>query len=142
MTRDDILAFTNRLVENWERADDRALAAGYADDATLDSPLLGKRKGRGAIEASFRDLFRMFDKWRITIDNTVIDPISGRAVLLLTAQATQVGDMLGYPASHRRFTLRTALVFDFAKGRIASETRLYDFTGLLVQLGVLTAKGR
>ncbi len=142
MTRDDIQAFTNRLVESWERSDVRALSACYTDDATIDSPLLGKRTGREQIEASFRDLFRVFGKWRITIDNTVIDTVGGRAVVQTTAQATHVGEMFGYPASNRRFTLRTALLFEFGKGRITSETRLYDFTGLLVQLGVLTAKGR
>jgi len=142
MTREDIQAFTVRFVEAWERGDSRALAASYTDIASVESPLLGKRKGRDEIEASFRDLFRVFARWHIAIDDTVVDADGARAVLLTTAQATHVGDLFGYPGSSRQFTLKTALVFEFDKVRIASEIRLYDFTGLLVELGVLRAKKR
>lgn len=142
MTRDDIQTFVNKLMELYERADERALTACYTDDATVDSPMLGRRSGVEQIQGSFHDLFRVLANWRITVDNTVIDAVNGRAVVLVTAQATHAGDMFGYPASRRRITLRTALYFVFSGGRIASETRLYDFTGLLLQLGVLTAKGR
>lgn len=142
MTRDDIQTFVNKLMEAYERADERALSACYLEDATVESPMLGRRSGLEQIQGSFRDLFRVLSNWRITIDTTAIDPVNGRAVVLVTAQATHAGEMFGYPASRKRVTLRTALYFVFSRGRIASETRLYDFTGLLLQLGVLTAKGR
>jgi steroid delta-isomerase-like uncharacterized protein len=143
MTRDEIQSFTTRFVDTWHKADVRALAACYAGDATIISPMFSTVKGREKIETSYRDLFRVFGEWRITVDQTVIDTVGGeRAVLLTTNQATHVGDMFGYPGTGRRFTLRVALIFAFTSGHIASETRLYDFTGLLVQLGVLKAKAR
>jgi len=82
----------------------------------------------------FEDVVRNVD--------VVVDTVGGEAAALVTtSQATHVGDMFGYPGSRRRFTLTTVLMLRFSGGRIASETRLYDFTGLLVQLGVLKASG-
>jgi hypothetical protein len=36
--------------------------------------------------------------------------------------------------------MRGSFLFFFADGRIKREIRIYDFTGILVQLGVLKAK--
>jgi hypothetical protein len=36
--------------------------------------------------------------------------------------------------------MHCAFLFFFAKGNIEREVRLHDFTGILVQLGVLKAK--
>jgi ketosteroid isomerase-like protein len=44
------------------------------------------------------------------------------------------------PSTGRKSLNRCAFVFTFKDGLIASEIRLYDFTGWLVQLGVLKAK--
>jgi len=49
--------------------------------------------------------------------------------------------VFGYPGSGKHFTLKVAFVLRFAGDLIAAETRVYDFTGMLVQLGVLRAKG-
>ena len=143
MMRDDIQLFATRFLETWERADPRALAMCYSDKATLNSPMFSKVTGRERIEKSYVDLFRVFEKWRITINQLVIDTSVGqRLVVLTTSQATHVGELFGYSGTGRRFTLHTALIIEFSNSVIASETRLYDFTGLLMQLGVLQAKGR
>lgn len=143
MTRDDIQLFATRFLATWERSDPRALAMCYSDGATLNSPLFSKVTGRERIEKSYEDLFRVFDRWRITIDQIVIDTVgTSRVVALTTSQATHVGELFGYSGSGRRFTLHTALTLEFSNSLISSETRLYDFTGLLMQLGVLMAKGR
>ena len=143
MTRDDLQLFTTRFVETWERSDARALAMCYGDQATLHSPMFSKVIGRERIEKSFIDLFRIFNKWRITIDRLVIDTVgASRVVVLTTSHATHVGELFGYPGTGRRFTAHSALILEFSDSLISSETRLYDFTGLLMQLGVLTAKGR
>ena len=46
------------------------------------------------------------------------------------------------PSDRSGFTVHWALILEFSGSLISSETRLYDFTGLLMQLGVLMAKGR
>ena len=142
MTRDDIERFVTRFVETWQRGDVRALGACYAEHASVDSPMLGRLSGRERIEQSFRDLFRVFADWDIEIDALVVDPAGESAALSTTSQATHVGDIFGYPGTRRRFTIATVLMLKFVDGRIASEARVYYFTGLLTQLGVLKTRGR
>jgi predicted ester cyclase len=88
----------------------------------------------------YSDTFRVFAGFRFTLDDIIIDTESARAVAIVTSQATQIGEAFGYPGSGRQFTLKVAFVLRFDKDLLVSETRVYDFTGLLVQLGVLRAK--
>jgi steroid delta-isomerase-like uncharacterized protein len=140
MTRDDIQAFAQRFLTTWEQGDPRALAACYAGDATVDSPMFQKAVGREQIEQMYLETFRIFSGFTFTLEDIIIDAESLRAVAIVTSQATQIGEAFGYPGSGRHFTLKAAFVLRFAGDLIASETRVYDFTGLLVQLGVLRAK--
>lgn len=143
MTRDEIERFVTRYAEAWKRGDVRALAGCYADKASVESPMLGKLQGRVRIESSFRDLFRIFADWDIEIDRVLVDTIDReRAALIARSQARHVGEAFGYPGSGREFSLTAVFLFEFSGDRIVSEKRLYDFTGLLVQLGVLKATGR
>jgi steroid delta-isomerase-like uncharacterized protein len=141
MTRDEIQAFANRFLETWEHGVPAQLAACYAADATVDSPMFRTAIGREQIEEMYAETFRVFAGFRFTVDDIIIDAESARAVAIVTSQATQVGEVFGYAGGGRRFTLKVAFVLRFAGPLIASETRVYDFTGLLVQLGVLRAKG-
>jgi hypothetical protein len=43
-------------------------------------------------------------------------------------------------ATHRSFKVKGVLVFEFRDGKIVHEQRLYDFTALLLQVGVLKAR--
>ena len=74
------------------------------------------------------------------VEDIVIDTENAAAVLIVTSQATHRGDIFGLPGSGRRVETQMMFLFRLSDGRIASERRLYDFTGLLVQLGVLRTK--
>ena len=63
-----------------------------------------------------------------------------RAAYVFTHMATHVGETFGFPPSGRRVTIRGVCLFRFEGDRIAAEQRLYDFTQLMLQLGVLKAK--
>ena len=141
MTTEDIRAFFTRFLEVWAREDLRAIVGCYADNARIDSPMFHTVTVRADIEKSFQDLFRAFDDWTFHIDDIVIDRgPEDRAVLFYTSQATHRGDLFGMPGTGRRAEVKSAFLVSFENGCIASERRLYDFTGLLVQLGVLKAK--
>jgi hypothetical protein len=47
---------------------------------------------------------------------------------------------MGLPGSGRAFDIEGVRVFEMKDGLIAHERRYYDFTGLLIQLGVLRGK--
>ena len=53
---------------------------------------------------------------------------------------TQRGDFCGLAPTGKRFEVRCAFYFSFANGKIAHEIRVYDLTGLYVQLGVFKPK--
>jgi steroid delta-isomerase-like uncharacterized protein len=141
MTSDEIRAFFTRFLDVWAREDLSAIIDCYTENARIESPMFHAITGRADIEKSFNDLFRAFDEWTFRIDDIIIDRgPEDRAVLFYTSQATHRGDLFGMPGTGRRAEVKSAFLIRFENGCIASERRLYDFTGLLVQLGVLKAK--
>ena len=47
---------------------------------------------------------------------------------------------MGLPPSGRGFKLRTVMMFELKGRKIVREQRIYDFTGMLIQVGILKAK--
>lgn len=138
MTREQIVAVLNSMQRAWNARDPMALAALYSDNTVVQSPIFGELHGRMAIERSYRDLFRGFADWTFEGEDTIVD--GSRAAQLFSVTATHTSDMFGVDATHRSFKVKGVLVFEFRDGRIIHERRLYDFTGLLLQVGVLKAK--
>ena len=138
MTREQIVAVLNAMQRAWNVRDPTALAALFADNAVVQSPIFGELRGRPAVERSYRDLFRGFADWTFEGQDVIVD--GSRAAQLFTVSATHSSDMFGVDATHRSFKVKGVLVFEFRDGRIAHEQRLYDFTALLLQVGVLKAR--
>jgi len=134
----DIQGLLTQRREAWDRRDPAALAAGYADDAVVTSPMFPRAEGRQAIELSFASLFRVFPDWEIDLDEPCIS--GNRAMQLAKVRATQKGDFMGIPGTGRRIEFDCVLILDFGNGLIKRERRIYDFTGMLIQLGVLRGK--
>ena len=137
MTREEI----RTLVESWVRAfaaeDLEALLPFYDPQAELVSPLLHTQRGIGAIERSHQDAFHAFTDVKADIHDIVIDVDSQQAVLVFTVHATQHGELLGFPPSHRRMATPSTYVFHLKDGRIVAERRVYDYGGVLIQLGII-----
>jgi steroid delta-isomerase-like uncharacterized protein len=138
MTRDDLQAFSAQRHRDWDRRDPVALAAGHTPDGSVTSPIFGTVSGRAAIETSYRNLFEIFGDWEFIGDELIMD--GDTVVERFTAKATHSKEFLGIPGSGRRFQIRGVLLFHFQHGLIASEERIYDFSGMLIQIGVLKAK--
>jgi steroid delta-isomerase-like uncharacterized protein len=138
MTREQIVVVLNAMQRAWNARDASALAAAHAEDGSVQSPIFGEVKGRAAIEKSYRELFRAFGDWILTYQDIIID--GARAAQTFEATATHTSDLFGVEATHRRFRVQGVLLFEFRDGKIATERRLYDFTSLLLQVGVLKAK--
>jgi steroid delta-isomerase-like uncharacterized protein len=134
----DIQALLDRQAEAWVRRDPAGLADGYADDAVVSSPMFPRAEGRNAIELSFATLFRVFPDWEISFEPACIT--GGRAMQPCRVRATHRGDFMGIPGNGRRVEFDCVLIFDVEDGRIKRERRIYDFTGMLIQLGVLRGK--
>lgn len=138
MTREEIVEFFTRRDAAWQRHDFAALAADHAENGIIDSPYRGKVQGHGAILNSYSDFFTSFPDAQYLTENILID--GNKVVQCTKMTGTQKGDFCGLPPSGRRFLIRCTSLFSLAEDRIAHELRVYDITGILVQLGILKAK--
>jgi steroid delta-isomerase-like uncharacterized protein len=130
------------LIERRDRAyndhDVDALMADYADECVVDSPSAGTHRGPRAVGDVFQELFDAFPDMRLRTERLVIDGC--QVAQLVSVEGTDLGEFLGLPATGRSFSLPAVFFFELRNRRIVREQRVYDFTGLLVQIGVLKAK--
>jgi len=138
MTREQMVAFFKRRQEAYEDLDAVALAADYTEHAVIESPSAGVHTGREAAERAFRVVFGAFLDMTMTEDDLIID--GDRAASVLSIEGTHIGEFLGLEPTGKRFTMSAVFFYEIKDGRIVRERRVYDFTGLLVQIGVLKAK--
>jgi predicted ester cyclase len=139
MTRDDILEFFARRLAGFNRLDAAMLAGLHAVDGVLDSPFAGGvAEGREAIEQVYRRFFTAFSTATFEQEQLLID--GEKAVLLLHIFGTNRGGVMGLAPTDRPFSISLVSLCELHDGVISRERRIYDFTGLLLQVGALKAK--
>jgi predicted ester cyclase len=138
MTREDILAFCEMRIGAWRRRDPEALASDHTEHGTVVSPIYSKIVGREAIQRSYESLFQSFPDWAMDNEPPLID--GDRVAVPFTAKATHAGRFMGLDGTGRRCEIHGVMLMRLADGLIADERRVYDFTGLLIQLGVLKSR--
>jgi len=138
MSRDEIVAFFERREERYNDFDAAALAADYADDAVIDSPLAGVHAGPRAAEEALKTVFAAFLDRKMKTESLLID--GDRVAQVFAIEGTHIGEFMGLPPSGRPFRHSAVFVYELRDRQIVRERRIYDFTGLLVQIGVLKAK--
>jgi steroid delta-isomerase-like uncharacterized protein len=141
MTRDDIAALFTRRQDALDRLDAPALARDYAEDCVLESPLAGGTAvGREAIEKVYAAFFQAFSDLKFRQEDLVIDGDHVALFVHASASGTTAGSFLGMPSRGRPVNIPMAIIYELRNGLILRERRVYDFTGLLVQVGALKAK--
>jgi steroid delta-isomerase-like uncharacterized protein len=139
MTRSEIVDLIARFQEAWNRRDVDALANFHTEDCLVESPVAGgEARGREAITRSYEAFFHAFPDLAITYDEPLID--SNRVVLISRISGTDRGGFLGLQPSGRHVDFPCVLIYDLENGLITRERRIYDFTGLAVQVGAIKAK--
>lgn len=138
MTHDEVRDFFTAQQEHWRTRNAGKLADGHAESGVLVSPIFRTVTGRPAIRASYESLFTIFPDWDYRAERLLIDGDS--VAEPFTATATHVGEFMGLAGCGRRFEIQGVRLFEMKDGLIAQERRYYDFTGLLIQLGVLRSK--
>jgi steroid delta-isomerase-like uncharacterized protein len=139
MTRDEVVAFFARRQEAHDRLDAAALAADYTEDCRVESPTAaGTVEGRAAVERVFRAWFDAFLDLKVHPEKLVIDGNTVAEAVIV--EGTDIGGFMGLPAHGKGFRIPMLFLYELRGRQIAWERRVYDFTGLLVQIGVLKAK--
>ena len=138
MTREQITELFARREASWRKRDAGELAADHAVAGIVVSPTGGVLEGREEIERVYRVWMNAFPDLVITVTDLLID--GDRVVQLLDVAGTHAGEFLGLPPTGRRLQVVGAFIFTMKDNLIAHERRILDFTGVLVQVGVLKAK--
>ena len=138
MTREDVLAVIAQRNEALTRRDGDAMGALYAPSAKLESPLAGMGTGREAVVRASEGFFAAFPDATIVPEPPIVD--GDRATIIAEVSGRHIGTFMGLPPSGRAFRFVLVSVLELRDRQIVRERRIYDFTGLLVQVGVLKAK--
>jgi steroid delta-isomerase-like uncharacterized protein len=138
LTREEVTALFDRRQEAFDNMDADALAGDYADDCLVDSPASGTLRGAVAVDRARRAFFEAFPDLKVRTDHLVID--GNTVVQIATLEGTDIGGFMGLDPSGRSFKAPAVFLYEFRNRKIARESRIYDFTGVLVQIGLLKAK--
>ena len=138
MTREQIFALFARREAGWRARDAPGLAADHAPDGVVVSPTGGVLEGRAEIERIYRVWFVAFPDLSFTTEDLLVD--NDRAALLCRVAGTHAGEFFGMSPTGRRIEVAGAFIYRIENDLIVHERRILDFTGLLIQVGVLRAK--
>jgi steroid delta-isomerase-like uncharacterized protein len=138
-TRAELQGIAERYMEMWKDRDPVGIAEHYAPDGVAESPMYATLRGRKAIEDAARAFFTSFPDFKVDVEATIIDPPF--IAIFTTVTATHMNEFFGLPGTGRHIEFRMSRLMKMNDdGLIADERRIYDFTGVLVRVGVLRAK--
>jgi steroid delta-isomerase-like uncharacterized protein len=138
--REDVV----KLVDTWEIALERRDSLGfsqvYSDNVALESPLGGSVGGREAVRKAFEGFFKAFPDATFLFEPPRID--GDEVVIVCSIAGTHSGGFAGLPPSGNPFRFQLVFLLTLRDGQIVRDRRIYDFTGLMVQIGMIKAKPR
>ena len=138
LSRDQIEAMFARRQEALNNLDAAALVADYADDCIVESPSAGTLQGSWAVDAARRAWFEAFPDLKYATERLVID--GNTVVQIVTLEGTDSGGFMGLTPTGKSFRVPAMFAYELRNGKITREQRIYDFTGVLIQIGTLKAK--
>jgi steroid delta-isomerase-like uncharacterized protein len=139
MTRQQIEDLVARRERAINQRDTAAFAALYAEDAVIESPTAGGTvQGRPAIAKIADAWFSGFPDMKFRSRSLLID--GDQAVTVGEMHGTDSGGFMDLPPTNKPFLLQIVFLSKVKDGLIVHEQPIYDFTGLLIQIGVLKAK--
>ena len=138
MTRDEIAAMFARRQAAFDDMDAQALAADYADDAVIESPTAGTHHGPEAAAQAFEHIFRAFADHTRTTETLVVD--GNHVAEVLAIEGTNLGGLMGLARGGKHFRVPAVFLYELQGDKIIRERRIYDFTGMLVLIGILKAR--
>jgi steroid delta-isomerase-like uncharacterized protein len=122
-----------------QRHDVAGLTALYAETCVVESPMAGSTvSGRPAIAQVYEAFFGAFPDVAVTSDELLID--GDRVALTFTAVGTDRGGFMGLAPTGKPISIPMVFLYTMAHDQIVHERRIYDFTGMLVHIGVLKAR--
>ena len=138
MTRDEMLGVCRQWQDAFARRDVHALADLYSDTAVFETPMAGNLTGREGIIQAHNVFFGAFSDAVLIAEPPIID--DGQVAVVGELSATHVGNFMGLPPTGKSIRFLVVFLLEVGDHRIVRDRRVYDFTCLLVQVGVLKAR--
>ncbi len=139
MTRDEIVRMFAQRQDAINRRDIAFIVRQHAPDCEQISPLAGATvRGREAIDKLYTTWFKGFPDLVWTNEELLID--GDRVTEMTTLSGTDSGGFMGLPPTGKPFHVSVVWLFTVKDGQFTHARPIYDFTGLLVQIGLLKAK--
>jgi steroid delta-isomerase-like uncharacterized protein len=138
MTRDEVVSLLDRRFTALNNRDLTTLMTVHDPQGVVDSPLGGHATGTEAIRKVYDSWLASFPDAQFEIEPPIVD--GDRVAQVATVTGTDTGGFMGLPPTGKKFSMPMVFLFTMQDGMIRHERRVYDFTGLMIQLGVLKAK--
>jgi steroid delta-isomerase-like uncharacterized protein len=138
MTAQEIRLLADRHVAAFCRHDPALVASNHAENGVVDSPSAGVHSGRAQIAAAYERWFAAFPDIELRLETVVADV--NQAALFIRVIGTHRGDFMGLRATGKKIEFPCVLLWQIEGESIAHERRIYDFSALLIQLGLLRVK--
>jgi predicted ester cyclase len=122
MTRDEIVAFFERRLELYDDLDAAGLAADYADDAVIESPIAGVHTGRMAAEQALKAVFAAFVDRSMKSVSLLID--GDRVAQVLAIEGTLIGEFMGLRPTGKPFHHTAVFLYELRDRKIARAAHL------------------
>ena len=136
--RAELEAMADRFITTLKRRDTKGLAEFHALNGVAESPMYATRTGRQSIEDAYRSFITSFPDMTMEVERLLVDP--PHIAFFATINATHMNEFFGLPGTNRHIEFRIAWLLTVENGLIARDHRVYDFTGILLQVGLLRAK--
>jgi predicted ester cyclase len=139
MTRQQIEALIARREKAQSDHNVPGITALYSDDVVVESPMAGGTvHGRVAVEEVNHAWIAAFPDATFTREHLVIE--DDRAVWIGQVRGTDTGGFMGMAPTGKPFQLPMVVMYTVRDNAIVHEQRIYDFSGMLIQIGVLKAR--
>jgi len=138
MTATELVGFCQRWTEAMQRQDFDAVAEFYSQTAEIHSPLAGSVIGRDGFLKASEAFVSAFPEATYVFEAPIV--CDDRAAVIAEINAHHVGPLMGLAPTGRSVHFTIVFALDIRDGAIVRDRRIYDFTGMLVQAGVLKAK--
>jgi steroid delta-isomerase-like uncharacterized protein len=133
---------TEALLLRWLAAirqrDIDALVSMVSVDCDVEAMTSPGITGRDAIRRVYREWFNAFPDVAVHAQDTIIE--DDRGVMVLTIAGTDMGGFMGLPPTGKAFRMTAVMIFTVLNGQVLRYRSVYDFTGLLAQVGNLKVK--
>ena len=103
LSTDEIAAVMAGLQAGYAKRDPAAIAANYAEDCVVDSPVAGVHSGPKAVERTLRAIFSAFPDLSLVPEELLIS--GNRAVWIARIEGTDTGGFMGLPPTGKPIQL-------------------------------------